>query len=96
MTTVDSEVHVPLVTKRFRGWSRGLNFGVFQSIVSPIFPSGRKLLGPIRGHNVIDKEFNQSEADKLGGNRKFEWKVRHQPVLRFKWTRLNKKKQLFY
>lgn len=95
MTTVGYEVHVPLVTKRFRGWSRGLNFGVFQSIVSPIFPSGQKLLGPIRGHNVIDKELNQSEDDKLGGSRKCEWEVRHQPVLRFERTRLNKKKQLF-
>lgn len=72
MTAVDSEVHVPLVTKGFRGWSRGLNFSVFQSIVSPIFPSGQKLLGPIRGHDVIDKELNQSEADKLGRNRKYE------------------------
>lgn len=92
---MDSEVHVPLVTKGFRGWSHGLNFGVFQSIVSPIFPSGQKLLGPIRGHDVIDKELNQSEAEKLGGKRKCEWEVRHQPVLRLKWTHLNKKQLLY-
>lgn len=95
MTAVDSEVHVPLVTKGFRGWSRGLNFGVFQSIGSSHISLGQKLHGPIRGHDVIDKELNQSEADKLGGNRKCESEVRHQPVLRFKWTPLNKK-QLFY
>lgn len=41
--------------EEFRGWSRGLNFCDFK-----VFPSGQKLLEPIRGCDVTDKEINQS------------------------------------
>lgn len=75
--TVDSDVHVPPVTAGAPWLVTWLHFGVFQSIVSPIFPSGQKLPGPIRGRHVTDKEFNQSEAGKLGGNRKCDSEVRH-------------------